>query len=112
MLTKLVLDTLDDNKAVNVAELDVSEMTDVFDTMVVCSATSSRHAKTLADKVIVAVKKNGHPPLSVQGDDLGEWVLIDLVDIVVHIMLPEVREFYSLERLWSAVLENRKQSNE
>jgi ribosome-associated protein len=110
-LTKLVLDTLDDNKAIDVVELDVSDMTEVIDTMVICSATSSRHAKTLADKLVQATKDHDFRPLSIQGTDDGEWVLIDLLDIVVHIMLPEAREFYSLEKLWSTAIDHRQQSS-
>jgi ribosome-associated protein len=109
-LQELILKTLDDNKALEITTLDVSKMTTMIDTMLICSATSTRHAKTLADKVIQASKAAGYRPLSVQGEDLGDWVLVDLVDIVVHIMLAEVREFYSLEKLWNAALNNREQS--
>lgn len=100
-LLKLVLSTLGDNKAVNITELDVRELTDIMDYMVVCSATSTRHAKTLADKLREATHAQGIRFYGIEGEEHGEWVLIDLLDVVVHIMLPETREFYSLEKLWS-----------
>jgi ribosome-associated protein len=109
-LEKIVFEALDNNKAIEITKIDVSKMTSVIDTMFICSATSSRHAKTLADKVIQAAKTAGFKPLSVQGEELGEWVLVDLLDIVVHIMLAEAREFYSLEKLWNTALTNREQS--
>ncbi len=110
VLEKIVYDTLDSNKAIEITKIDVSKMTSVIDTMFICSATSTRHAKTLADKVIQASKAAGFRPLSVQGEGLGEWVLVDLSDLVVHIMLAEVREFYSLEKLWTTALNSREQS--
>jgi len=107
-LAKLVVDTLDDNKAIDIAELDVSQLTDVTDRLIICSALSSRHASAMADKVIKMVKSNGVRPLHVAGESEGEWVLIDLLDIVVHIMLPETRDFYSLEKLWGMTESARK----
>lgn len=92
---------LDDLKAVNVDVLDVSALTDVMEYLVVASGTSNRHVKSLADNVIVAAKKAGMPPLGVEGQDTGEWVLVDLGGVVVHVMLPATRAFYDIERLWS-----------
>ncbi|QHJ89399.1 ribosome silencing factor [Aequoribacter fuscus] len=92
---------LDDLKAVNVEVLDVSALTDVMEYLVVASGTSNRHVKSLADNVIVAAKKAGMPPLGVEGQDTGEWVLVDLGGVVVHVMLPATRAFYDIERLWS-----------
>ena len=92
---------LDDLKAVNVEVLDVSALTDVMEYLVVASGTSNRHVKSLADNVIVAAKKAGMPPLGVEGQDTGEWVLVDLGGVVVHVMLPATRAFYEIERLWS-----------
>lgn len=100
-LTELVVTTLDENKALQITELDVRELTDITDRMVICSATSKRHASALANKVTIKVKEAGIKPLSITGEEESEWILIDLQDVIVHIMLPETREFYSLEKLWS-----------
>lgn len=100
-LQELVLETLDDTKAKNVTTLDVQELTDVTDTMIICSGTSKPHLRTMADKLVEKSKANGTPPLGVEGDAKSEWILVDLGDIVVHIMLPDIRERYSLEKLWA-----------
>lgn len=92
---------LEDIKAVDIIVLDVKQMTSVTDYMVIASGTSNRHVKSIADKVITHAKKNGLSLLGVEGIDEGEWVLIDLGDIILHIMQPPVREYYQLERLWS-----------
>lgn len=97
---KLVTDTLDEYKALQITDLDVTMLTDIADRVIICSATSRRHASALADKVIRRVKENGVQPLGVEGKMEAEWILIDLCDIIVHIMLPEIRDFYSLEKLW------------
>jgi ribosome-associated protein len=102
-LRNLVKKVLADNKAVNLQILDVRKLTSITDYMVICSATSTRHAKALADHVVVQAKANHSPPLGVEGQQTCEWVLIDLIDVVVHIMLPQAREFYNLEKLWSHV---------
>lgn len=100
---------LDDLKAVNVEVLDVSSLTDVMEYLVVASGTSNRHVKSLADSVIVAAKKAGVPPLGVEGQDAGEWVLVDLAGVVVHVMLPATRAFYDIERLWSVDVPKRRE---
>ena len=102
-LTNLVVDALDDVKALNIVKLDVRDMTTVTDYMVVASGTSSRHVKALVDNVTKKAKEAGHRPVGVEGEDAGEWVLLDLQDALVHVMLPKVREFYNLEKLWSIV---------
>jgi ribosome-associated protein len=101
-LKGLVLKALDDLKAKDVVALDVRARTSVTDTMVIASGTSTRHVKSLADNVVKLCKQNGMPPLSVEGEKEAEWVLVDLGDCVVHVMLPKSREFYALEKLWSA----------
>ncbi len=109
-LAKLIIHTLDDNKAIDITELDVTKLTDVTDRLIICSALSSRHAAAMADKLIDVVKNKGVRPSHVEGETEGEWVLIDLQDIVVHIMLPETRDFYSLEKLWT-MTESARKSN-
>lgn len=100
-LQKAVDKALDDLKAKDVSSIDVRGKTGVTDFMVVASGTSSRHVKSIADEVIKQAKLIGQAPLGVEGEREGEWVLVDLGDVVVHIMLPRVREFYGLERLWT-----------
>lgn len=100
-LKKLVTDALDDTKALDVLELDVRDITSVTDIMLIATGTSGRHTKSLAGNVIDKVKEAGVKPLGIEGQDQGDWVLIDLGDIVVHIMQQQVRDFYNLEKLWS-----------
>ena len=100
-LLRLVIDALEDMKVVDLRTLDVRDKTSVTDVMVICSGSSTRHVKSLADTVTKKAKEAGIPPLGVEGEGAAEWVLVDLGDVVVHIMMPEVREFYQLERLWS-----------
>ncbi len=101
-LTSLVVAALDDLKAQNVAVLDVRTLTGVADTIVVASGTSDRHVKSLAWRVQERAKEAGFRALGVEGEREGEWVLVDLQDVIVHVMLPRVREFYGLEKLWDA----------
>jgi len=99
-LQEVVAAALDDMKAVNVKVLDVRGLTDIADTMIIASGNSDRHVKSIADRVIEEAKKSGFRPLGKEGERDGEWVLVDLQDIILHVMLPRVREFYGLERLW------------
>jgi len=99
-LKQVVLDALDDLKAVNPVTMDVAALTDVMDYLVIASGTSNRHVKSLANNVCMEAKKRGMRPIGVEGDDAGEWVLVDFGDVVVHVMLPATRDFYDLERLW------------
>jgi len=107
--TQSLVDTLLENKAFHIVELDLRSLTDIADSLVISSTTSRRHAMALADKIIAQAKQGGTRPLGVEGQDLGEWILIDLEDVIVHIMLPEVREFYNLEKLWSISQTTRRQ---
>jgi ribosome-associated protein len=100
-LQALVIDALEDLKGVDIKVLDVTGMTSITDRMVVVSGTSTRHVKSLAEHVVLKAKEAGNPPLGVEGEQTAEWVLIDLGDVVVHVMLPMVRAFYALEKLWS-----------
>ncbi len=100
-LTALVIDALDDVKAQDIIKLDVRKMTTVTDYMVVASGTSNRHVQALVENVAEKATEAGHKPIGVEGEEGGEWVLLDLQDALVHVMLPKVREFYNLEKLWS-----------
>lgn len=99
-LQGLVIDALDDLKGQNVLALDVSDSSSVTDWMVIASGTSGRHVKSLVDRVIERVKARGVKPLGVEGQATLDWVLLDLGDVVVHVMQQETRRFYDLERLW------------
>ena len=96
----IVTAALEDIKAINVRVLDVRGLTDIADIMIVASGNSDRHVRSIADRVVESVKAAGIKPYGVEGSRDGEWVLVDLHDIIVHVMLPRVREFYGLERLW------------
>jgi ribosome-associated protein len=99
-LEKLLLAALDDMKAVNVKLLDVRGLTDITDAMIVASGNSDRHVRAIAERVIEKARESGRRPLGVEGTRDNEWVLVDLQDVLVHVMLPRVREFYAIEQLW------------
>lgn len=99
-LNEIIVQALEDVKAKNIVQLDVRELSDVMDTLVIASGTSSRHVKSLAGNVVEDAKHQGHQPLGVEGADT-DWVLVDFGDIVVHVMQDEARKFYDLEKLWS-----------
>jgi ribosome-associated protein len=105
-LKSLAVAALEDMKAVNLVVLDVGHLTDVMEYLIVASGTSNRHVKSLAENVVVESKKAQMPPLGVEGQDAGEWVLVDLGGVVVHVMLPATRAFYDIERLWSVQAES------
>ena len=100
-LSQLVIDALEDVKAQDIVRLDVGNMTTVTDYMIIASGTSRRHVQALVDNVAEKAREAGHKPIGVEGEEGGEWVLLDLQDALVHVMLPKVREFYNLEKLWS-----------
>ena len=96
-----VVNALEDMKGNNILALDVTPMTSITDYMIIVSGTSNRHVKALVDQVIESAKAYGEPPLGVEGRESNEWVLLDLGDVVVHVMQSQAREFYDLERLWT-----------
>jgi ribosome-associated protein len=100
-LLNLVLEELDLRKAVQVSTLDVRGKTSITDFMIIATGTSTRHARSLCDYVFEKVKANGLQPLGVEGEVGSDWVLLDLGDVVLHIMTSQAREFYQLEKLWS-----------
>ncbi|MCK9605592.1 MAG: ribosome silencing factor [Methylomonas sp.] len=108
-LLKLVETELDERKAHQVATLDVRGKTSITDFMVVATATSTRHAKSLCDYVVEKIKENGVQPLGVEGESGSDWVLVDLGDVVLHVMTGQAREFYQLEKLWSVAGDKDKQ---
>ena len=99
-LKDVVVAALEEIKAKDIVVLDVHKLTSITDIMVVASGTSSRQVKALADNVVEKAKAAGCRPLSVEGEREGEWILVDLADVVVHVMLPSTRDFYQLEKLW------------
>jgi ribosome-associated protein len=101
VLRQRVLEALDELKARDVREIDVRGKTSIADLLIIASGTSTRHVKSIADEVVKFVKRAGMLPLGVEGETEAEWVLVDLGDIIVHVMLPRIREFYGLERLWT-----------
>ena len=100
-LRQQVLAALDELKAKDVKEIDVRGKASFTDLLVIASGTSSRHVKSMADEVVKFAKRAGVLPIGVEGQKEAEWVLVDLGDVVVHVMLPRIREFYGLERLWT-----------
>ena len=109
-LEAIVIDALDDMKAQDVTVLNTESLTDEFDRVIIATATSNRQTRALANNVHEKVKDNGGDVLSTEGEDTGEWVLVDLGDIVVHVMQPTVRQYYNLEELWQATPAQRKKA--
>jgi ribosome-associated protein len=99
-VAQVVSAALEDLKALDMTFLDVRHLTTLTDTMVIVSGRSDRHVKAIGSEVVAKCKKAGYRPIGVEGQQSGEWVLVDLGDVVVHVMLPRVREFYNLEKLW------------
>jgi ribosome-associated protein len=106
-LKAVVINALDDMKALEVKVLDVRGLTDVADTMVIASGTSDRHVRSVAKNVVEKTKAAGFRPHGVEGQQDSDWVLIDLNEMIVHVMLPRVREFYGLEKLWDMTVTKR-----
>jgi ribosome-associated protein len=101
---------LDDAKAEGIQELDIRGLTEIADWMIVASGTSSRHVLALASRLRTAAAKQGFKPIGVEGENNGEWVLLDFDDLIVHLMLPATRSFYDIEGLWNDRLGSRLKS--
>ncbi len=106
-LHQLVLSTLEELKAVDIKSVDVTGLSPLTDHFVVASGNSTRHVKSMADKLVQAAKAKGVQPLGVEGEREAQWILVDLNDIIVHLMLPQARAFYNIEKLWEASSEQR-----
>jgi len=106
-LKAVVIGALADMKALEVKILDVRGLTDIADFMVIASGTSDRHVRSVAQRVVERTKEAGYRPHGVEGQQDGDWVLIDLSEMIVHVMLPRVREFYGLEKLWDLSAQKR-----
>ena len=98
---RLILDALEEAKAVDICQLDVRKLTDITDFMVIASGTSHRHVHAMAERVREAARQQQLRPIGIEGETENDWILMDYADVVVHLMMPQVREFYSLERLWN-----------
>lgn len=108
----IIKETLDENKGLDINNIDVTKLTDVTDYIVICTATSSRHAQTLVDKVTRKMRDVGIRAMGSEGAaPKDDWLLIDFGDVIVHVMLAEAREFYSLEKLWGMTQALREQTN-
>jgi ribosome-associated protein len=95
------LDALESLKAQNIVNLDVTALSDVMDSLLIATGTSNRHVKSLANNVVDELKKQGLSPIGIEGLDSADWVLVDYGTLVVHVMLPQARQFYDLEKLWT-----------
>ncbi|MFN3233965.1 MAG: ribosome silencing factor [Gammaproteobacteria bacterium] len=104
-LKSLAVSAIEDLKAKDIKVLDVTSLTDVTDSMIICCGTSNRHTRAIAENLVLKLKENGIRPIGVNGEDSGEWILVDVGDIIVHIMLAETREYYDLDALWEMTSE-------
>ena len=107
-LKKIIINTLDINKASDIVSIDLKDKSSMADFMIIASGTSSRHIQSLSEQVLEKLKKNGIPDSRIEGKDSSEWKLVDGVDLIVHIFHPEKRKFYELEKMWSELLPKEK----
>jgi ribosome-associated protein len=109
-LRDLAVNALNDLKAIDLTIIDVRDITTIADTMIICTGRSSRHVQSLAENVITEAKRQHVTYLNFEGQQEGEWIIVDLGDVIVHVMQPAAREFYNLEDLWEPVQMQREQS--
>ncbi len=106
-LAQCIHNSLNDNKALDIVDIDVSQQTEIADKIIVCTATSTRHGNAIAEKLVRALRDHGIKPLGMEGQTQSEWILVDFQDIIVHIMLSGTRDFYDLETLWQVTPRHR-----
>ena len=107
-LKKIIINTLDSNKALNIVSIDLANKSSIADYMIIASGTSSRHIQALSEQVLEQFKKNGIPNSKIEGQNSNDWKLIDGIDVIVHIFNPEKRKFYELEKMWSELMPKEK----
>jgi ribosome-associated protein len=109
-LKDFIVEQLEEIKAKEITVLDISDKSTIADYMIICSGTSSRHVKSIAIQLVKELKANNLQPLGVEGDDVGEWVLVDSGDVIAHVMQPITRDYYQLEKLWGEDSAHRSES--
>ncbi len=107
-LRELIVDTIDANKGINITSIDVRGKSSVTDYMVIATGTSARHVKALAEHIVIETRKQGATPIGVEGMKVCDWILVDLGDVMAHIMLDKTRDYYQLEKLWQPDFESDK----
>ncbi|MFV8783515.1 ribosome silencing factor [Microbulbifer sp. SA54] len=110
-IKEIAVNALEDLKGQDIVALDVSELSDVMETLIICTGTSNRQVKSLASNVVEDGKEAGIRPIGVEGMDTGEWVLVDYGDVVIHVMQAQIRAFYDLEKLWSMTPNTRENAD-
>ena len=110
-LQTLAVDALNDLKAIDLTIIDVRGLTTIADALIICTGRSNRHVKSLAENVVTTAKKQHVSYIRVEGEREGEWVIVDLGDVIVHVMLPAAREFYNLEDLWEPIQKQRAKNS-
>ena len=107
-LKNLILETLDSNKALDIVSIDLKNKSSMADYLIIASGTSSRHIQALSEMVLEKLRSNGIKNSKIEGKESGDWKLVDGIDFIVHIFLPDKRKFYELEKIWSEVIPKEK----
>tara|TARA_X000000950_G_C13327850_1_gene423355 strand:- start:101 stop:451 length:351 start_codon:yes stop_codon:yes gene_type:complete len=107
-LKKIIINTLDINKALDIVSIDLKDKSSMADYMIIASGTSSRHIQSLSEQVLNKLKDNGIKESKIEGKDSSEWKLVDGIDLVIHIFHPEKRKFYELEKMWAELIPKEK----